>query len=106
MKGFRPRGFMLTLSSSFATIAAAMAGKHAGNSIFMPSVMGTFRFRRPISNGPRPPVYKNRSGWLYDVAGPNSREAKRRVRQGAHPLQRNSHKPGTVQPRHIFGGEA
>lgn len=32
------------------------------------------------------------------------RECARRIRQGAHHLQRLSHPPGTVQPRHIFGG--
>lgn len=50
-----------------------------------------------------------RNGWTamyYGVAGPDSREAARRRRQGAHHLQRASHKPGTVQPRHIFGGGA
>lgn len=34
------------------------------------------------------------------------REKARRVRQGAHQRQINSHKPGTVQPRHIFGDAA
>jgi hypothetical protein len=37
----------------------------------------------------------------FDVNG--AQECDRRVRQGAHHLQRWSHKPGTVQPRHIFG---
>lgn len=47
-----------------------------------------------------------RRGWtpnFYGVAGPNSREAARRRAQGAHQRQIDSHKPGTVQPRHIFG---
>lgn len=47
-------------------------------------------------------------GWtpnFYGVAGPYSREAERRRKQGAHARQIASHKPGTVQPRHIFGGD-
>lgn len=32
------------------------------------------------------------------------REALRRFITDAHEQQLNSHKPGTVQPRHIFGG--
>lgn len=49
-----------------------------------------------------------RRGWkpqFFGVAGPYSQEAERRRRQGAHHLQRLSHKPGTVQPFHIFGGD-
>lgn len=42
-------------------------------------------------------------GRLYAVAGPDSREAARRRRQGAHYRQRCSHLPGTVKPAHIFG---
>lgn len=61
-------------------------------------------FGEPISR--RPIIRKRRSGWLYGSGRESGqREKDRRVRQGAHFRQRLSHKPGTVQPRHIFGGE-
>jgi len=43
----------------------------------------------------------NRRSTLYVPNG--ERECARRIGQGAHFHQLNSHKPGTVQPRHIFG---
>ena len=66
-------------------------------------------FNRPL---PAPPVRPEnvRQGQRYRQPGRRTtlfmphgeREKSRRVRQGAHEHQLRSHKPGTVQPHHIF----
>lgn len=50
-------------------------------------------------------VSARRRGSYRVYRNPGAGEAARRVRQNAHQNQLNSHKPGTLQPRHIFGGE-
>lgn len=67
-------------------------------------------FTRPIYSGPARQTPRSRAGWssnrksTYHVPH-GEREKARRLRQGAHARQIASHRPGTVQPRHIFGSE-
>jgi hypothetical protein len=47
--------------------------------------------------------HKGRYRRTYQGGGSNLQATQRRHRQNAHQHQLDSHKPGTVQPAHIFG---
>ena len=92
------------MSGILSSIGGGLPNFFSINALNAPTPFREHRATRKVKRRPG----ATHRGWTpnyYEVAGPISREAERRRRQGAHHLQRLSHKPGTVQPRHIFGGD-
>ncbi len=87
-------GGFINAGSLGSMAAAVLAGRH-----LMPSEV-------IITTAPQPRIAARRK-WRHRsvLFAPNGdRECERRRRQHALANQGDSHKPGTVQPRHIFGG--
>lgn len=106
MRGAR-RIFLGAAASVGAILSGVLSFPHPGvPSFFDRAILPPVESRRAKPRKVKRRPGGTHRGWrpvFYGPAGPLSREAARRVRQMAFDNQRNSHKPGTVQPRHIFG---
>lgn len=97
------RSASLMTSSLALLVSSASSGMSAMDKLHRSMSLGGFQ----RITGARGVVVEGRVhqgvGTIWSANG--KRECERRRRQGAHHLQRLSHRPGTVKPRHIFGSE-